>query len=113
MSKYLELAQYMSDKGMSDIDTQLQELKAQKEFTNESINQQISQLKIIKGQQKAESQRIKAEQKKQQINKELIKMMVDSGEAGPMAVGGQMVDQFAGVETEPEATGLPILNGIA
>lgn len=112
MSKYLKLAEQLSKKNVSEFDSALNGLKTQREIISEQIKQEESKIKQQKLQQQAQGYMIKSEQKQTQFNKELMQMMIDEEQVGPMAVGGQMVDRFAGVETEPEAMGLPIIDGL-
>ena len=113
MSKFMEIQKVLSSKTMSDIDSEITKLSSEKSVAAEEYDKQLSALKQAKSGLKAQVAEIDAGLKKQKYQKELVKMMIDSGQVGDMAVGGQMVDQFAGVETEPEAQGLPILNGMA
>ena len=114
MSKFIDLAMVLSEKNMSDLDQQIQSIKSEKEMAQSVFDQQLAALNAVKAQQKIENQAVKAEQKQEKLNKDLIKAMVDSGQMGPMAVGGQMVDGFAGQpEVDAEAQGLPIIEGLA
>lgn len=114
MSVFMDIMKVISDKSIGDVKMTEQELKAQKQMVDSQFAQQMAMLKEIQAQQKLENEKLKFEQKKDGLNKELLKNMIDSGQVGqgPMAVGGDMVNQFAGVEVEPEAQGLPIINNM-
>ena len=114
MSIFLELQKVMSEKGLTDTDVGIQELKSEKELLDAQYKAKLSELQLAKVNQKTQKHRIDSELKKDKLNKELLKMMVDleGGEAGPMAVGGDLVSRYSGVELEPEAQGLPIIDDL-
>lgn len=113
MSKFTDIAMAISEKNMNEVDQQMQAIKSEKEMSQSVFDQQLAALRAVKAQQKIENESVKAQQKQEKLNKDLIKAMVDGGQMGPMAVGGQMVDGFAGQpEVDAEAQGLPIIDGM-
>jgi hypothetical protein len=110
MSKFTDLAMALSQKNMNEVDQEIQRIKSQKEISTSVFDQQLAQLSSVKAQQKVQSEEVKAEKKKEALNKDLMKAMIDGGEMGPMAVGGDMVNEFSGPQVESEAQGLPIIN---
>ena len=111
--RFTELARVMSEKQLSDIDSQMQNVKAERDMINEGYGQQLSELKVAYSQQKMGAQQIKAQQKKEKLQKDLIKSMVDSGLGDDLGFAEGGIDGFAGQPVAPEAQGLPIIEGLA
>lgn len=110
--KFTQLAKVLSERNMSAVDQKIAGIEAEKEQVTSAFDQQLSQLKAVRSSQKMVKEQVRAQEKREKLEKDLIKAMVDSGELGNMAVGGKMVDEFAGVNIAPDAQGLPIVDGI-
>ena len=109
MQKFLNIAKAIGQKQTIDTDEKLSTLKAHKNSVNQMLDMAITKTEMQKTEQKAMQDKIKYEEKRAKLKTDFIKSMVDQQQAGPVAVGGNLVEQFA-PETAPDAQDLPMID---
>jgi len=114
MSKFTEMAKVVNDKNMSDINNQITQIQADKEMLTQGIDQKLGELKMAQAQQKKVRADIATESKSEQLNKDILKAMIDGQQQGPMAIGGNVVDGFAPQQQQvaSDAVGLPVIDQV-
>lgn len=111
MANFLELAKAVGQKQSIDSSEQLDQLNTQKASMNQSFDMAIGQVKMKQTEQKAQQSQIKFEEQKSKLKADLIKGMIDKQQAGgSVAVGGDMLGQFANIPTDGDARDMPMID---
>ena len=110
MADFRELAKAIGEKRYIDTEEKITDLKAQKTSMNQMIDIALSQAELVKTEQKANQDAIKYEQKRDKLKADLVKTMIDNqANKGPMAIGGDLVGQYA-PEVAPDARDMPMID---
>lgn len=80
-NKFQELAMALSESNKVQTGLELSELKAQRDQINKMFDFKISEMELKQTEQKQAQEQVKAEEKQNKIKTDLIKSMLDSGEA--------------------------------
>ena len=104
-----QMAGFMAGKQSLESEQELQQVQSLKKVLDEIFSIQISQKKLTHEQNKSQEQEMKAQQKEQKLNADLISKMMTAQPGQPVVGNGKIIDQFA-PPIEPEAQGLPMLD---
>jgi hypothetical protein len=108
MANFSEMAKAVAEAQALETSDKITEMKAQKDSANQMMTIAIAQEELKKNEQDAQKEQIKSQQKKAKIKGELLKTMAQN-EAGPLAIGDDLVGQFA-PPVESGAENLPLID---
>lgn len=110
INQFTELAKALGQKQMLDTEQKINNLRTQKQSVNQALDLAIAQEEMVKTEQKAVQNQVKYDEKREKLKADLIKTMVDAQQGqGPVAIGGNLVSQFA-PEVAPDAQDLPMID---
>jgi hypothetical protein len=105
---FVEMAKAIGQSQALNTEQAISDLRLRKKSVNQMLDAAIAQEELKKTEQDKVKEDIKYEEKRTKIRQDLLKSAIDQG-AGPVAVGGNLMQQFA-PDVEPEAVGLPLLD---
>lgn len=109
MVDFVKLAQAVAETQAINTSEKITQLKERKDSVTQMMDIAISQEELKKNEQDAERNRIKSEQKRAKIKADLLKSAIESQAQGPVAIGGNLLNQF-GPEVQPDAADLPMID---
>jgi hypothetical protein len=109
MANFKDMAMAVAQKNTLDANSEIEQLKNQSKAISEFFNQKIGALKIQGLEQKAVQDQFKTQDKQNKIKADLLKQLVADGD-GPLAIGDDIVGEFAGMQVNADAQGLPVID---
>jgi len=111
MANFADLAKAIGQKKTIDTTEKIDNLNSQKASMNQAFDMAIGQEKMQQTEQKAMQSQMKFEEQRSKLKADLIKNMIDKQQAGgSVAVGGDMLGQYAELPTDNDAREMPMID---
>jgi 23S rRNA U2552 (ribose-2'-O)-methylase RlmE/FtsJ len=107
MSRFQELGLALAKNEISKLDKQIKDNKLQAELSNQPLEMEKTQVKLVEND-------IKHQQTVEKLKKDIAKQAMRAQERvqGNVAIGGNMLDTVV-PDVEPEAEGMPMVDQLA